>query len=350
MSRYLKKIGILGHFGFGLNMTDGQTVKTVTFSDALKQRFGSDEIIECDTHGGWKFFLKLPFLLIKMLKKASNILIFPAQRGVRFIVPLLVFLNIFYKRRLHYCVIGGWLPKLLGEKRSLVKRLKEFSGIYVETTFVLHALNEMGLKNIYLVPNCKQLQVLKENDLPGLGKEPQRLCIFSRIMKEKGIEDAVFAVEEVNKITGREAFSLDIFGPVDPAQTGWFDKLSASFPKTVCYCGVVDFDKSTETLKRYNCLLFPTRFYTEGIPGTIIDAYAAGIPVISSRWQSFSDIIAEGVTGFGYSFEAVDELISLLIRLADDDTVLCSMRSACLRKGMEYLPDNALKELFARIG
>jgi hypothetical protein len=53
-------------------------------------------------------------------------------------------------------------------------------------------------------------------------------------------------------------------------------------------------------LKDYFALLFPTHFYTEGIPGTVIDAYAAGIPVISAKWESYSDVIDEGVTGIGY--------------------------------------------------
>ena len=61
-------------------------------------------------------------------------------------------------------------------------------------------------------------------------------------------------------------------------------------------------------MKYYFALLFPTRFYTEGIPGTILDAYAAGIPVICSRWESCADVVDDGVTGITYPFEDMQML------------------------------------------
>lgn len=60
-------------------------------------------------------------------------------------------------------------------------------------------------------------------DIPE--SEPLPLCTFSRVMKEKGIEDAVNAVKSVNKYFGRVVYTLDIYGQVDSNQTGWFDNL-----------------------------------------------------------------------------------------------------------------------------
>lgn len=67
-----------------------------------------------------------------------------------------------------------------------------------------------------------------------------------------------------------------------------------------------------ETLKNYFALVFPTLFYTEGIPGTIIDAYAAGLPVISSKWESYDDVIEDNITGVGYEFGSDDALVEIL--------------------------------------
>ncbi|MBQ3953045.1 MAG: glycosyltransferase family 1 protein, partial [Ruminococcus sp.] len=126
MKKGTKKVGVLGHFGFGLNMTDGQTVKTLTVAKALQERCGEDEVICADTHGGAKALPKLPFQVIKLLKKTNNVVILPAQRGVQVIVPLLAFFNRFFRRRLHYCVVGGWLPRLVADKKRLVRALKSF--------------------------------------------------------------------------------------------------------------------------------------------------------------------------------------------------------------------------------
>lgn len=60
---------------------------------------------------------------------------------------------------------------------------------------------------------------------------------------------------------------------------------------------MVPFNQSTEVLKNYDALLFPTYYEGEGFAGTIIDAFAAGLPVIASDWKYNSEIIKQGITG-----------------------------------------------------
>ena len=139
---------------------------------------------------------------------------------------------------------------------------------------------------------------------------------------------------------------MDIYGQVDDGQISWFEDLSTKFPAEVQYCGVAPFDKSVEILKSYFALLFPTKFYTEGIPGTIIDSYAAGVPVISSEWENFADIIDNGTTGITYPFDKPEKLSQILIDIAEDPSTILHMKSNCLKKVQEYLPDNALQILW----
>ena len=96
-------------------------------------------------------------------------------------------------------------------------------------------------------------------------------------------------------------------------------------------------------LKNYFALLFPTHFFTEGIPGTIIDAYAAGIPVLSTRWESFADLIDDGKTGLGYDFNNDKDLEDLLITVAHSPEQILDMKQNCIKKAKEYLPPEAMK-------
>ena len=347
MKKGTKKVGVLGHFGFGLNMTDGQTVKTLTVAKALQERCGEDEVLCADTHGGAKALPKLPFQVIKLLKKTNNVVILPAQRGVQVIVPLLAFFNRFFRRRLHYCVVGGWLPRLVADKKRLVRALKCFDGLYAETSAVRRGLLELGLQNVWMAPNCKQLHIA--GDKPKKPNQTLRLCTFSRVMKEKGIQEAADAVNRLNSLCPNAA-TLDIYGAVAPAQTEWFAAFQKQMPEGVRYCGEVSYDKSVETLAPYDALLFPTRFFTEGIPGTVIDAYAAGLPVIAAKWESFSDIIDDGVTGIGYGFDEEEGLYNALVYAHENREALAAMQPACLKKAEDYLPENALAALFERIG
>lgn len=341
----LKTVSVIGHFGEGLNLLNGQTVKTKIQTRELEEEFGENEVVKYDTHGKFAI-IKAPFYAFSALKKAKNVLIFPAHNGVRVYAPLLAFFRRFFpKRKLHYSVVGGWLPKLLEKKKGLLKTLRRFDGLYAETETLKQKLNALGLENVSVVPNCKNLEILGKDELVYQSGEPLKLCTFSRVMKEKGIEDAANAVKAVNEKAGRTVYTLDIYGQIDSGETEWFGNLKNGFPEYVKYKGEVGYDKSTEVLKNYFALLFPTRFYTEGIPGTIIDAYAAGIPVISARWESFSDIVDDGVTGFGYEMLSEEKLIGTLTDISLDPKKVDKMKEACLKKRDEYLPSNAIKPL-----
>lgn len=348
MSGKRGKACVCGHFGFGEMLLNGQTVKTVIVAKELERHYGADAIYKQDTHGGIKKLLTLPFALFGSLRKNENIVILPAHNGLRVIAPVLAFENRFFGRRLHYVVIGGWLPVFLKKRPRLIKTLKTFDGIYVETNVMKREMEAMGFDNVVVMPNCKDLKILTQEELVYPASEPYALCTFSRVMKEKGIEEAVQAVKAVNERYGHTVFSLDIYGQVDASQTTWFQELSENFPAYVRYQGSVPYDQSVTVLKQYAALLFPTRFYTEGVPGTIIDAYAAGVPVIASKWESFEDVASED-TAFGYEFDDVKALLRVLEAIVATPESLTQKKTACLRRAQDFLPQKAMQVLKERL-
>lgn len=336
MSRNIKKVTIIGHFAFGQNLLNGQTVKTKIIANELEKQLGEEQVLKIDSCGGKKVLLKMFFKAICALKNSKNVIILPAHNGLRFFAPILTFFNRFYKRKLFYIVIGGWLAQFLEKRKKLEKQLKRFDGIYVETNTMKKALENKGFQNIYIMPNCKDLKILQEEELVYPTGEPYRLCTFSRVMKEKGIEDAVNAVKSINEELGRTIYTLDIYGQIDEKQTEWFNELQKSFPEYIRYGGLVAYDKSVEVLKNYFALLFPTRFYTEGIPGTIIDAYSAGVPVISAKWENYTDVCVEGKTALSYPIWANNDLKEILKNSLDRRERLLEMKKLCLQEAKKY--------------
>lgn len=343
------KIGIIGHFGFGLNLANGQTIKTKIVSKVLASCCDND-VIYVDAHGGIKAILPVFGGCIRLLSSCENVMILLTENGLRLALPTLVFFNsLFFHRKLHYNVIGGWLPIFLHKNKYLIPMLMKFNFIYTETNTMKKILNQMGLKNCITIPNCKELNILNKENLCKKISNPLKLCIFSRIMKEKGIEDAVNAIREINQQQGRTVYTLDLYGQVDIKQAIWFKQLSSQFPEYIRYRGIIPFAKSVETLKDYYALLFPTRFFTEGVPGTIIDAYAAGLPVISSKWQSFADVIDEGETGFGYEFANIKHLKNLLMDIATNPLKITNLKEKCVDKATEYTLDGLKNSLMKYI-
>lgn len=339
----MKKICICGSFGFGRESLNGQTIKTEIITDYYRSVYGDEEVSMIDTQGV-KNILLLPLRLFFAFLNSKNVIILPAYNALRVVAPLCGFFQLFFGKKTHYFVIGGWLANYLKRHRIVASSIKRFAGIYAETSTLKNALTKMGYDNIIVIPNFKHLtineDVFKQDSIP-----PLKLCTFSRICEMKGIGDAVDAVNSINNERGADDVSLDIYGRVDedPGVQEWFDDLKKSFGSSIHFRGAIRYDKSVETLKDYHILLFPTRYYTEGIPGTIIDAYATGLPVIASCWESGKDIIVQGETGVLYTFDDNDALKKSIVELLDNPDRILSMRKECINAARNYLPDKALE-------
>ena len=341
----MKKVSVIGHFGYGLECLDGQTIKTKIVTKELEKIFGREQVKTFDTHGGVKTLLKAPVQGWKALQGAKNVLMLPAHNGLRVFGRLLPFLRGFFPdRKIHYVVVGGWLPVFLEKRKGLARVLKKFDALYVETKTMQKALERMGFSQVFVMPNCKELTPAVKEDLVYQMQKPYKLCTFSRVMKEKGIEDAIEAVKAANEKIGETAFSLDIYGQVDGAQTEWFDSLQKEFPPYIQYDGLVSFDKSVDVLKNYFALLFPTYYHGEGFAGTLIDAYSAGVPVIASDWKYNPEIVSEDV-GFVFPTRDVDAFAEILCRIYADNSLINDKKEACLARSRQYLPENAMQVL-----
>ena len=47
----MKKVCVIGHFGFGKELLNGQTIKTKTVTIELEKQLGKDQVVKIDTHG-----------------------------------------------------------------------------------------------------------------------------------------------------------------------------------------------------------------------------------------------------------------------------------------------------------
>ena len=344
----MKRVCIIGHFGHGENLLNGQTVKTKIVTKEIVKELGKKEVSCIDTHGGVKALISAFRHALIALKYHKNIIIMPAENGLRIFAPLLVLLNLLFHRKLHYVVIGGWLPEFLKKRKKLTKALMSFNGIYVETNTMRKALEAQGFNDVYVMPNFKDLNILKESELVYHHTEPYRLCTFSSVMKEKGIEDAVNAVKTVNEHFGRIVYTLDIYGQVDSAQTEWFNELKSTFPLYIKYGEFVPFDKSVEVLKNYFALLFPTYYEGEGFAGTLLDAMAAGVPVIASDWRYNPEIVNEK-TGYVYPVHDNHAFVTTLISVGNNSDLLLSEKSDCLKEAEKYRAENVIQCLTSKL-
>lgn len=337
------KIGMCGHFGGDKNFLDGQTIKTKSVAKELEKKLGIKNIKKIDTYN-WK---KAPFKLLRnsflLIKRSENILILPAHNGLKVFVPLFSFFNLFFKKNLHYIVIGGWLYNYLQEKKYLIKYLKKFKGIYVETKGMKLNLNNLGLKNIYVMSNFKELNKVSENDIKLEKSEKFKFCTFSRVTAEKGITDSINLVKALNK-EGLKC-KLDIYGQIENNYREIFENLININKEFIEYKGIIDFNKSVDVLKDYDCLLFLTKYKGEGFPGTLIDALYSALPVIASDWKYNKEIIVKGQTGFMYDLGDSNKLMDISRKLILKNYDIYEIRKNCLKYAENFKGEKIIEIL-----
>ncbi len=336
------KVAICGHFGGNKKFFDGQTTKTKNLYEVLAEKYGENEIYVIDTYN-WR---KNPFMLLKKCvtasKKSKNIIILPAHNGVKVFVPLFTRLKKIFNFSLFYDVIGGWLPSFVKDKKGLQKNLKKIDKIFVETNKMKKDLEKMDFDNIEKLVNFKTIKPIKAENLKLKFNKPYHICTFSRVMKEKGIENIVNVVKKINK--KEILYTLDIYGPVDDKYRDDFEKLQSSFPNYIKYKGCIDSNLSTKIIQNYYLLIFPTRFKTEGIPGTIIDSYFSGVPVIATRWENVFDIVDDNKTGYIVDMYDDVQLEEKLLFCLDKKNVV-GLKENTLIKAQEFVADVAIEKL-----
>ena len=336
-------IGIIGHFGGKEKYNDGQTVKTINIYKGLLNS-GISTVDRIDTYYIKKNPIKFFVTFFKSLFKDEKYIVLLSINGRRILFPILFLLSKFGKEIYHYS-IGGRLAREVEAHPSWKRYVSAFKGNWMESHELTEKLQALGVHNALYVPNFKRLDILREKEFVDAYFAPYRFCIFSRVMEEKGVTDAINAIKIINNKYGKQIATLDIYGPIEPEYKNELLSLIDSTNDSCKYCGVIDSNKSVEALKCYFVLLFPTHWKHEGIPGTIIDAFSAGVPVIARQWQYCKEMITMGKNGYYYEFEKPELLIDMMEYAIVHPEKIIAMKNNCLEKAVEYSEEYVMKQI-----
>ena len=311
----MKNTVVIGQLHFKKNDMIGAVVKTRNIYYALLEKYGSDLISYVDIWGGKKRIAIVFAEVFKAFKKCENIIwVTSAIKG-----PYVFYISLLqkiFKRRIIYIPIGVRISGRIAKDSKARKRLSFCSAFLPESKQNCSELQSMGFPEVYLLRNFKSVKTLgRSYDSLHHNMTVMSFCTFSRVTKEKGITDAIIAISRAQELVSNIRFELHIYGGIDPDYKEEFESLLKKY-SFVVYEGSVNSDDAVLTLEKHDVLLFPTRFPDEGIPGTIIDAFAAGIPIISSKWLYFDDILEDHKTALGYDYHNVDSLVDTIIYAA----------------------------------
>ena len=191
----------------------------------------------------------------------------------------------------HFAVCRGWFtPAEVGMWRTTKHSLVQYDGSTVSQCCGHQPYCTRRGRRSSISSSGGFSQVLWLRNLPppgaraagGTRTAAARWFVFlSQVRPAKGIPTLLVAARLI-----ADDLTLHVYGPCMDGVT------PADFIGTPAnYCGEITPAEAAATLGRYDVLLFPTQHHGEGYPGVILEAYAAGIPVIASRWRSIPEIV-----------------------------------------------------------
>lgn len=336
-----ENILILGYFGYQTNQLDGQTVKTRDIKNLMEKYLDEGKLKYFDTQllQNNKFYY---FQLLWLLFWCRHLIYLPGKSNLSKFGRFLELIIKIKKIDIYYIVVGGWLSEFLSEKQWLVSLLQKFKFIGVESTNLAEELsNNFLLKNVKFFPNFR---IHGYRPPIPIANKPLKLVFMARVMREKGI-DTLF---ELAKIIDDNNFNITItfYGPIVKEDDDFFQHGIKAF-KSVKYKGVLEPHEINQTLSNYDALILPTRYEGEGFPGSILDAYISGIPVIVSKWKFIPEFVEDGVTGF--VVHNIDDLVAKVIYLESDEEKLIDMKKNAHKKRHLYSSENAWNILKSEI-
>ncbi|MDM1355970.1 glycosyltransferase [Myroides marinus] len=336
------KITVIGNFGYASGKLDGQTVKTRSLYTLLETNSSLIKDLKYYDTSLLKNNKMLFFSLSKDVVTSDKIFYLPAQNSLRFFFPFLFVFCKICNTKINYFVVGGWLKDLLTSHKYLQIMLSKIECIFSETYIIKKELEKsFKFKNVSYFPNfrsCYYSPTFNKVDVDSV-----RLVYVGRINENKGISDLCLVLNDLRKI-GVVNFIIDLYGQVDSVYQEEFNILLEKF-EFISYKGALNPQEIYDVVGKYDLMLFPTKYYTEGLPGTVLDAYLSGVPVIGSGWKHSEEFIVNRVTGFIYGFNDLNGFKNLMIEILSDGSILNEMKIQAWKKSREFAEDYALSIL-----
>lgn len=256
--------------------------------------------------------------------KNEYIIVITSNRGTSVMIEMISILKKIWKRRVVFLVVGNQVEHL---STFSSRKLEAIDKYYFEVDEMRNRVSQQ-IKTGFL-SNCKNMQ--KPNLEYKNGSGSKRICYYSEISYRKGFDIIVSALENLNRESKK--YQLDVYGFF--SETEKREMLALCDGKDyISFKGTIKREETVNILAQYLFMVFPSRHKLEGVPGAIVDAYEAGVPVICSDIAYLPYIVTDGKTGFIYHGEK--ELIEILNQIADDDSDILSFRKNCQIESEKY--------------
>ncbi len=270
-------------------------------------------------------------VLVQILKNAAraDIIAFHASiRGGILFAGVVRMVSMACRRKWIFRGFGGdfdlWYEHASGLQRLLFRvTVLKAQSVLLETRSSVQYFARISRGSIQWYANSRPLAPSVDSHTNG---SPARHFVYiGHVKPSKGIFELLQAAEKMP-----ETVVVDIYGPLSDGLTE-----EIFHGKKAHYCGVLQPGQVGTVMARYDVLVLPTYFEGEGYPGVILEAYAAGIPVIATRWRSIPEIV-DTQCGILVDPKDVTQLAEAMNALASSTSIMERLRAGVYHKAKAF--------------
>jgi glycosyltransferase involved in cell wall biosynthesis len=263
--------------------------------------------------------------LSRAIPGADVVTLHVATSGLHIAGPLVAYLSGRHGVPFVIRKFGGTDPREGGAVRwSMIRWTLRRAGLYLaETKALVAEARADGIEHARWFPNSRPMPPLPDRPAGEEGR-CTRFVFLGQVRGEKGIRELIQAAERLS-----DEAAVDVFGPLG------FDVDESAFCglSRVRYRGVVAPEDVHATLASYDALVLPS--YGEGYPGAIIEAYAAGLPVVCTRGPALAELVDES-SGILVEPRDATALHEAMLTLTRDPRLAARLRAGVVARRGEF--------------
>lgn len=267
----------------------------------------------------WLLFVRRPRVVYVPVSQSW----LPFLRDCLFLIPARLF-----RRKVVIHLHGGYFGRFYQETSLLMRSIIRYAlgnsrcAIVLGQNVVDAFDGILARERIHIVPNGIPDDFSGGPPLELMGSDPAPpvLLYLATLTADKGFLDLLRALPCVRERNGevRALFAGEWFSKSDKETATRLIK-NHGLDGVVEFVGRVGPEKRSKLLKDAGIFVFPTAYRYEGHPYVILEAMAAGLPVVSTDVACIPETIRDGVEGFLIKPGDIQALADRILQLLTDE-------------------------------
>jgi glycosyltransferase involved in cell wall biosynthesis len=200
--------------------------------------------------------------------------------------------------------------------------IKNSTIFLAQTMSLVDLCKKRNIKNVRWYPTSR---IINDNHDDIVKEYEGKYIYIGQVREYKGINEILSVARKLSNIT------VDIYGPLfNDVNIEEINKI-----KNIQYKGIIKQEDVAMVMKKYNILLLPTKAITEGYPGVIFEAYAAGLPVITTKCGGIPEIV-DKKSGIFVEPGSINSLYEAIEEINKNNNIYYELRKGVKDKAKEY--------------